>query len=468
MSQQYPGAQHPQQPRGPGVRSAATGHTYPAAARPAGFGPSPAQYGTMNATYAPPPNSTAGLEQVWSAGQRQSNRFLFNVIAYTTGGTMMLILIGIIMFQTGASATLSAALLSLVPLTIVLAGVMWLDRWEPEPKSMLLVALLWGAGVATLTSFWVNTAIVQAIFEQTGDVIQADTLGAVLVAPVVEEITKGVGVLAIFLLRRDYFDGPIDGVVYAATVAAGFAFTENILYLARDPDLVWVVFVMRGIISPFAHVLFTACIGIALGIAAKSRKRLAVLVAFPAGLVGAMGLHALWNGSAMLADNFLLLYLVVQVPLFLATVVLLAWLRRQEADVIRARLGEYAQVGWFAPHEVQMLSSLRMRAQARQWAGTYDGAAGEAMKKFQRHATELAFLRQRTVTGRNHPQRNRSEHELLNSLAQVRHAFHLRATGAPAPAAPPGPHGPGPHGPGSYGPGSYGAGPHSAGPAGPH
>src|SRR5690606_31819776 len=167
----------------------------------------------------------------------------------------------------------------------------------------------------------------------------------VVVAPVVEETFKGLGVLGLFLLRRQHFDGPVDGVVYAATVAAGFAFTENILYFAQHTNHVWVVFVMRGLVSPFAHLIFTACIGIAIGMAARSRKTTTVFLAFPVGLVGAMGLHALWNGTSFMG-NFFVLFLVVQVPLFIAVVVLMFWLRRQEADVIRARLGEYAQAGW--------------------------------------------------------------------------------------------------------------------------
>ncbi|MGC0250802.1 PrsW family intramembrane metalloprotease [Pseudactinotalea sp. Z1748] len=410
-----------------GVRSAATGHTYPRAVRPGGFAPSPAQYGSMAAGHAPPQNTTGELEQVWWSGQPESNRWVFNWVAYAAGGLMMLILIGIIMYNTGTSATLAGFLLALVPLTIVLAGVVWLDRWEPEPKSLLLVALLWGAGVSTLTSYWLNTAVVIRIFEATGDPEQATLIGAVVVAPVVEEITKGLGILLIFLLRREHFDGPVDGVVYAATVGAGFAFTENILYFAQSEDVVWLVFVMRGLASPFAHALFSACVGIALGLAARRSTAVAVGLAFPAGLVAAMGLHALWNGSASLGNTFLLLYFVVQVPLFIATIVLMVWLRRQESDVVRARLSEYAHAGWFAWHEVDMLASLRTRSQARQWAGTFGESAKQAMKAFQRDATQLAYLRQHVLTGRGMKRAHRSEHEILNQLQQDRHTFVSRA-----------------------------------------
>src|SRR5699024_4669870 len=55
-------------------------------------------------------------------------------------------------------------------------------------------------------------------------------LGAVVQAPVVEEAMKSAGLLGLLIWGRRYISGPLDGVVYAALIAGGFAFTENILY----------------------------------------------------------------------------------------------------------------------------------------------------------------------------------------------------------------------------------------------
>ena len=105
-------------------------------------------------------------------------------------------------------------------------------------------------------------------------------------APLVEESAKGLGVLLLLWFNRRNFDGPVDGIVYAASVAAGFAFSENILYFGRrscstasDRDFA-VIFIARGLFSPFAHALFTACTGFALGLARGARlaARLARLV----------------------------------------------------------------------------------------------------------------------------------------------------------------------------------------------
>src|SRR5205823_13992716 len=47
---------------------------------------------------------------------------------------------------------------------------------------------------------------------------------------VIEEGSKGLGVLLAYLIFRKYFDDILDGIVYAGVVALGFATVENVLY----------------------------------------------------------------------------------------------------------------------------------------------------------------------------------------------------------------------------------------------
>jgi hypothetical protein len=149
-----------------------------------------------------------------------------------------------------------------------------------------------------------------------------DVLGAVLVAPVVEEAVKGAFLVGLLLFRFREFDGVVDGIVYAGLVAAGFAFTENILYLgsafaeeqmAGQSGGVLGVLLLRGLLSPFAHPLFTAMTGIGAGIAARSGSIGVRVVAVAVGYLVAVGLHAVWNGSAVLLGGtaFLGVYVVV-------------------------------------------------------------------------------------------------------------------------------------------------------------
>lgn len=353
------------------------------------------------------------------------------LVALAVLGVLGLVALGVVGFTVGPGAFVGATVLALLPLAAVGAAVVWVDRWEPEPPRALAVAFAWGASVSVLVALVVNTAALGVMLAAGADELSAGAATATLVAPVVEEAVKGVGVLVLFLVWRRFFDGPVDGLVYAACVAAGFAFVENVLYFgeaiaAAGSDVgasVAVVFVLRAVVSPFAHVLFTACVGLALGWAAQ-RSRTAWTWAFPLGLVGAVALHALWNGTASLGDGsaFVVVYVVFQVPFFLATLGLVVWLRSREARVIRARLGEYAQVGWFSPQEVDMLGSLRARRRARTWAASHGGRdAARTMHGFQAAATQLAYLRQRMLRDRSDLWRSRhDEAALLARLERVR------------------------------------------------
>ena len=139
-----------------------------------------------------------------------------------------------------------------------------------------------------------------------------EAFAAVVQAPIVEEFAKGLGVYLIFVSARRAFDGPVDGVVYGALIGAGFAFTENIQYFAISFIEGGVVdasttFFVRGILSPFAHVMFTSVTGFALGLAARRGASAGQAVGpWVLGMIGAIALHALWNGSAVFGDFFVL------------------------------------------------------------------------------------------------------------------------------------------------------------------
>ncbi|TFH71912.1 PrsW family intramembrane metalloprotease [Cellulomonas sp. HD19AZ1] len=332
--------------------------------------------------------------------------------------------LGLVLVEVGVAAGVVGTVLALVPLAVVLAGIRWLDRWEPEPLGALAFGLLWGAGVAVLVSLVVNDLTLWTVASATGDLQAGAGAAALVSAPIVEEAAKGAGVLVLFLARRRYFDGVVDGIVYAGVVAAGFAFTENVLYFGRAGEALAGTFVMRGLATPFAHLLFTACTGAALGLAARSRHRGAAWWLLPLGLLAAMIGHGLWNATNLAAgDAYLAVFAVVQVPLFAGVVGIAVWLRRQESEVIRRRLTEYGYAGWFAPHEVEMLASLPRRSTAVGWAARTGGpAAADAMRRFQRDATSLAFLRQQALSGRADLRRHtESERDLLTAVTTARH-----------------------------------------------
>jgi len=324
----------------------------------------------------------------------------------------------------GPAAFAIGGVMALVPLTIVYLGVRWVDRWEPEPRAAVVFAFMWGAGVAVLLALLVGAEVDNVINSLGGPGPDYEFFGAVVQAPIVEEVGKGLGILIIFFAARKHFDGPVDGLVYSAWVAGGFAFTENILYFGSQiiaQEGIVEIFIVRGIMSPFAHLMFTAFIGIALGLAARRGGTLTAIGYFIVGLIPAILLHAFWNGALFFVSDFFGYYFLVQVPLFVATIALVIFLRRQESKLTHDRLAEYASVGWINSDEVNALATRAGRKQAIAWASR-QGKADE-MKRYIEDATRLAFARQRIITGRDRIGAPADEAELLTRMVAARAAL---------------------------------------------
>ena len=212
--------------------------------------------------------------------------------------------------------------LVLLPLGLVLPVLAWLDRVEPEPRATRIHALLWGGVVATLVAGIVNSTVLA---------LGSERLALVVSAPLIEETMKGLGVL--WAVRRKEIDGIMDGVVYAGWVAAGFALVENLEYFsaAEGTSLVQ-AFVLRGVLTPFAHPLFTAWTGLAVGLAVHANRRVFPTVLW--GWILAVAAHAFWNGTLLWTDENgggLLPYAVLAfVALLVAAALTLVGVRRAD------------------------------------------------------------------------------------------------------------------------------------------
>lgn len=353
---------------------------------------------------------------------------MFATVGIVLAAAVGLLVVGYLAVGLGVNTVVIGTALALLPLAIVLLTIRWVDRWEPEPRWALWFAFLWGAAVSVAFALVVDLGVQLAVaFAESGATLD-EAMQAVVQAPIVEETAKGIGVLLIYVFSRSHFDGPVDGLVYGATVAAGFAFTENILYFGAaliegGPEELGATFVVRGLFSPFAHVLFTACTGIAIGIGARRGGGAGVVGWFLFGLTGAILLHALWNGSLAFAQDAIGLYFTVQVPLFIGAILLTVFLRREEIRVTRTRLAEYGAAGWFSPAEVQLLATPAGRRQARAWAQAQTPSRSAEMRKLITDATHLAFTRQRLATGRAGLRAAVDEDALLRAVAADRAAL---------------------------------------------
>jgi protease PrsW len=441
------------------------GPPQPGPPQPIGSGAPMAGAGSAYAPGGPYPQPEAmGPHPV--PGQRRNKGILLGIVIAVVMAVAGLAIFGIVANATGSGGFTWGLIFAFIPVIPLIAIFLWLDRYEPEPAKAVLFALCWGAFVATLASIFINTGAAQLIGETRGGGSRA----AVFVAPPVEEFAKGIVIVLLALVRRREFDGIIDGIVYAGMVGIGFAFTENILYYGRifnqlseeagaDAGLraTAVLFVLRGIISPFAHPLFTAFTAIGIGIAVRHRSTAVRFLAPVIGYLTAVLAHALWNGGATMFNGggFLMLYLFLMVPIFVGMVVFALVMRSRESRLIASRLYDYVRFGWMVPQDVPLIATLRGRKALRQNAKRYGADAEAAAKNFQRTATELAYLRDKIVRQVIGPEALETEKRLLDELRRRRPGVPfppMPAFGAPQPTlTPPAPGGYG--GPtGGYGP----------------
>ncbi len=190
------------------------------------------------------------------------------------------------------------------PLTALIAilvlglapGIFWLwyfyrrDTWEHEPRSLVAKTFLYGAVVTVVAVF------IEVPF------LFSELLLSVIIAPVVEELCK-FAVVRLRVYKRAEFNEPVDGIVYAAAAALGFAAVENVFYLGGTFFDIGVVvftatFVIRALISVPSHAIFSSMWGYALGLAKCTPKAQTGHIVLT-GVLLAILLHGIFNFLAL-------------------------------------------------------------------------------------------------------------------------------------------------------------------------
>ena len=277
------------------------------------------------------------------------------------------LVVTLLMFvSVGIKPAFVATVIAFLPAIIYLMPLIWLDRYDPEPLWLLALAFTWGALVAIIVSFIINTVLGTAV----GIAFSPDAgeaVGSVLSAPIFEEGSKGLGLLVLLLFFRRYFDDILDGIVFAGVIAIGFATVENVLYYgsayrSSGWEGIKFLFLLRGILSPFAHATFTSMTGIGCGISRESHNKAVKILAPVVGYFLAVTLHATWNSLAgyslyifekldvdpcavignpelpLSLCSFLDTYAVLQVPLFLIIVGFALYIMRRQNKILKEML----------------------------------------------------------------------------------------------------------------------------------
>jgi RsiW-degrading membrane proteinase PrsW (M82 family) len=316
------------------------------------------------------------------------------------GTVVGLIVIGLT--AVNPAGTTIGFVLSSVAMTVVLLAYLWLDRWEPEPPRLLVLAFLWGASVAV-----VGASIIQIFVESAinpGQPEAVSWVSVVIGAPLAEEAAKGLFLLLMMTgRRRNELNSLTDCLVYAGLVGAGFAWLEDILYIGGGENVgeSLATAALRLIMAPFAHSLFTTMFGIGVYFALQQRNGLAKAGYILLGYLAAVFMHGLWNGSSLLSiEAYFGVYLFWMVPIFALAIVLGVQSRRREQRVVAAKLPGMVAAGLVTPNEATWLGSIRDRQAAISQAARLGGTpAAKAVKDFAAQVVELAFVRDRIDRG---------------------------------------------------------------------
>ena len=158
--------------------------------------------------------------------------------------------------------TLALVLWTLLP------GLLWAfwlykrDVFEPEPLGMIARAFILGM-LITLPAGFLNETLFHVLLDHTGPDSGMET-AAIFSFGIVGPVEEGLKFLAVYLFffRHKEFDEPIDGLIYAGTVALGFASAENLYYVSQYGSE---VIPIRGLLAVPGHFLFAASYGYAMG-----------------------------------------------------------------------------------------------------------------------------------------------------------------------------------------------------------
>jgi len=224
---------------------------------------------------------------------------------------------------------LAALIVPMIP------GVIWLwiiyrtDWYEPEPKRLVLGTF--GLGVIAIAPAFGGERLAGMVYPFLKYIEQAAltgvtapipmAIGCFLVIGPCEELAKFLAV-RLFVYRNKEFNEPLDGIIYAAAAALGFASLENVLYVIdwHTGHVQWGALGIRSLLALPGHVIFATTWGYALG----RQKFDASYRVWPMVILAAL-LHGLYDFLLMYRPTqpLILLYMSLMVPIILRQIKLL-------------------------------------------------------------------------------------------------------------------------------------------------
>ena len=194
-------------------------------------------------------------------------------------------------------------ILAVLPPLMIAYYVYQKDKYDKEPKSLIIKSFLFGC-----------LAIIPAIFLElfAEGMFTSLFLYVFIGIALVEEGVKYF-FLKKYLFNKPDFNEPMDGIVYAVMISLGFATVENIFYVFNHPGQEIQVAIMRMFTAIPLHASCGVILGYFVGLAKFSDNKNILLYK---GLFLATLVHGLYNYFILLEEGFIFSIIALVVAVY--------------------------------------------------------------------------------------------------------------------------------------------------------
>jgi RsiW-degrading membrane proteinase PrsW (M82 family) len=210
--------------------------------------------------------------------------------------------------------------ISILPVFIFLAALMYLDSFKLVKISFVLKTILAGC-LAAIASYFINRFLLNKLPVELSTYTR-------YISPLIEELLKASFI--IYLLVKNKIGFMVDAAIYGFAIGAGFAFIENIYYLSALNQSSLILWFIRGFGTAVMHGGTTGIFAIITKNISDRKKEFKLFQIIPGilsaliyhyipGLLFAIGIHSFFNHFIFSPVSLTILQLIV-LPLIIVYV----------------------------------------------------------------------------------------------------------------------------------------------------
>ena len=221
---------------------------------------------------------------------------------------LLFILIISMILISDITAFIGATFIAFIPAYMYLKSIRNAEQYDREPWEALRIAFAWGAISGVFLALLLSALGVPLLLFLLADLTNPSVhdilpviVGAVIVAPIVEEFAKPLVMFQNQTIRRE-IDELEDGIVYGAACGLGFGATENVMYglteglaMAGFAGMAFLI-VIRTVSSILLHLVTTSYTGHGIARYMLNGEPFTVVLKY---YLIAVVVHATWNLAAV-------------------------------------------------------------------------------------------------------------------------------------------------------------------------